>query len=67
MPGVEFNPVHILRSLAYFEDAEAEPDPVMLAAYDWRQVREYCLRQAEALLAGIVGDEDREAPEGGTV
>lgn len=55
MPAVEFNPVHVLRSLAYFEEAEAEPDPVMLADHDWKTVREYCLRQADALLAEIVG------------
>ncbi len=55
MPAVEFNRVHILRSLAYFEDAEAEPDPVMLVDYDWLAVREYCLQQAEALLDEILG------------
>jgi hypothetical protein len=54
MPAVALNPVHVLRSLAYFDDAEAEPDPIMLAPYDWAIVREYCLRQADALLAEIV-------------
>ena len=54
MPGVEFNPVHILRSLAYFEDAEAEPDPVMLVPYDWVKVREYCIAEAGALLEEIL-------------
>lgn len=55
MPPVEINPVHILRSLAYFDDAEAEPDPIMLVDYDWCAVREYCLRQADALLDEIIG------------
>jgi hypothetical protein len=54
MPGVEFNPVHILRSLAYFEDAEAEPDPVMLVPYEWATVREYCIAEAGALLEEIL-------------
>ncbi len=54
MPGVEFNPVHILRSLAYFEDAEAEPDPVTRVPYRWADVREYCLAEAEALLIEIL-------------
>jgi hypothetical protein len=54
MPGVEFNPVHILRSLAYFEDAEAEPNPVMLVPYDWAKVREYCIAEAGALLEEIL-------------
>ena len=55
MPGVEHNPVHVLRSLAYFEDAEAEPDPIMLVGYDWGVVREYCLAQATGLLDEITG------------
>jgi hypothetical protein len=55
MPAVALNPVHVLRSLAYFGDAEAEPDPIMLAPYDWSVVRGYCLRQADALLDEIVG------------
>lgn len=53
-PSVELNPVHVLRSLAYFEDAEAEPDPVMLTPCDWRDVRRYCLDQSQALLAEIL-------------
>lgn len=54
MPSAEINPMHIIRSLAFFDDAEAEPDPVMLADYDWRAVREYCLREADALLDEIL-------------
>jgi len=53
-PGVEWNPVHILRSLAYFEDAESEPEPVMLVPYDWRDVRRYCLDQSRALLGEVL-------------
>lgn len=56
MPAVEFNPVHVLRSFAYFEDAEAEPDPVMLVPYEWARVREYCLTEADALLGEILGE-----------
>lgn len=53
-PGVEWNPVHLLRALAYFEDAESEPQPVMLAPYDWADVRRYCLEQSRALLAEVL-------------
>ena len=53
-PGVEWNPVHILRALAYFEDAEAEPPPVMLVPYEWADVRHYCLEQSRALLAEVL-------------
>lgn len=54
MPGVSFNPLHIIKSLAYFDDADAEPDPIMLVPYEWPAVREYCARQADALLAEII-------------
>jgi hypothetical protein len=53
-PGVEFNPVHILRSLAFFADAEAEPEPVMLAPCEWSDVKRYCIDQAHSLLDEIL-------------
>ncbi len=53
-PGTSFNEVHIARSLAYFDDAEAEPEPIMLRPYSWSQVRRYALDQAQALLDKIV-------------
>lgn len=37
--GTEFNPVHLLRSLVDFDDAEAEPMPRMLAKADWTRIR----------------------------
>ncbi len=57
MPAVTPNPVHVLRSLSYFEDAEAEAEPLMLVPFEWRQVREYCQRQADSLLAEVLGEE----------
>jgi hypothetical protein len=50
--GVTFNPVHIARSLAYFEDAEAEPDPAMLSPYDWPEIRRFFLSEARDILRG---------------
>lgn len=35
----DFNPMHLLRSLVYFEDAETEPMPRMLTRVSWPQVR----------------------------
>ncbi len=37
--GTEFNAMHLLRSLVYFDDAEAEPMPRMLSGVAWPQVR----------------------------
>ncbi len=51
--GVSYNPVHIARSLAFFEDAEAEPMPQMVMDCDWEDVRRYCVFEARSLLAEI--------------
>ena len=33
----------VLRSLVYFEDAESQPDPVMLVDYDWSRIKQLIL------------------------
>jgi len=38
--GIEFNTLHILKSLVYFDDAETEPMPMMLRDIDWETVKE---------------------------
>ena len=35
----EFNAMHLLRSLVYFDDAEAEPMPRMLTKVAWPRIR----------------------------
>lgn len=47
--GVQFNTNHILRSLCYFEDAENEPMPSMIAACDWQEVKEYFVNEVKRL------------------
>jgi len=37
--GTEYNAMHLLRSLVYFADAEAEPMPRMLAKVGWPEIR----------------------------
>ena len=54
MPGVSHNVVQVLRSLAYFDDAEQEPDPVMLVPYEWDDVQRYSMSEAQALLDEIL-------------
>lgn len=39
--GERFSRYHILRSLTYFQDAEAEPPLVTTAALDWSRVRAF--------------------------
>ena len=51
--GVQFNTNHILRSLCYFEDAENEPMPSMIAACDWQEVKAYFVNEVKRL-SGIL-------------
>ena len=39
--GIEYNKLHILRSLVYFIDADKEPMPLMLRKVDWQEVKKY--------------------------
>lgn len=41
---------HLLKSLAYFEDADRELDPVMLKPMDWKEVKKFFLQQQKELL-----------------
>lgn len=40
------NPVHIAKSLAYFRDAEVEPEPRILSGVQWAAVKAYFTRHA---------------------
>jgi len=44
------NVYHILKSLTYFEDAEAEPMPQMLERFDWEKCRAFFVREAQAIV-----------------
>lgn len=35
------NIIHLLKSLAYFDDAEGDPDPVMLIPFSWTETKEF--------------------------
>ncbi len=38
---VRQNPVHILKSLVYFKDAESDPDPEIYFKASWKEVKKY--------------------------
>jgi hypothetical protein len=40
----------VLRSLVYFEDAEAQADPVMLIPYDWGNIKKLILDETKKFL-----------------
>ena len=48
--GIQFNKLHILKSLTYFEEAETEPMPVMLVPVAWEEVKKTISRAAYAAL-----------------
>ena len=39
--GVNIDPYHLLRSLTFFDDAEAEPMPDMLKATSWDEMKSF--------------------------
>ncbi|MBM3700366.1 MAG: nucleotidyl transferase AbiEii/AbiGii toxin family protein [Actinobacteria bacterium] len=43
--AVNFNMIHILKSLLYFEDAEKEPLPKMIKTVSWDEVKEFFLKE----------------------
>ena len=44
------NTYHILKSLTYFEDAEAEPMPNMLIPFNWQECKSFFVREARAIV-----------------
>jgi ABC-type hemin transport system ATPase subunit len=54
MPGIVHNRVHLARSLAYFADAESEPEPRMLVPFRWSSARDYSLARSRAILQKIL-------------
>lgn len=45
-----YNPVHVLKSLTYFEDAEKEPMPDMLMPLSWQETKESFIEAARGLV-----------------
>lgn len=45
-----YNNIHILKSLTYFEDAEAEPMPDMLITLSWDDVKKFFISEVPSLI-----------------
>ena len=50
--SVDYNMLHILKSLVYFDDAQKEPMPKMIKQVSWQTVREFFIREVRELLKG---------------
>lgn len=48
--GVPYERYHVLKSLTYFDDAEAEPMPEMLRPASWDDIKQFFVRAAPELL-----------------
>lgn len=40
-PHLHYSTYHLLRSMAYFDDAEQEPDPVWIHPVDWETIKAF--------------------------
>ena len=47
---IQYNKMHILKSLSYFEDADNEPMPIMLKQIDWNDVKDFILSKTNEFL-----------------
>lgn len=47
---IQYNKMHILKSLTYFENADDEPTPIMLKQIDWDNVKDFISGKASEFL-----------------
>ncbi len=47
--GIEYNKVHILKSLIYFDEAEQDPLPQMLRRIEWVEVKKFFVDQVKSV------------------
>lgn len=57
--GVNYSMVHLLKSLAYFEDAEDDPTPQMLTPLEWADVRRFFEVEVRRLMRTLLGPSPR--------
>ena len=48
---------HVLRSLSYFEDAEGEPDPLVVKgeSFDWNEVKSFFIDHIKDFEKSFIG------------
>ena len=47
--GTEYNPLHILKSMIYFADADKEPMPNLLRSIAWDDIKQFFVRESPRL------------------
>lgn len=48
--NIQFNKLHILKSMVFFTDAEAEPMPVMVEQVNWEEIKRTIQAEANSML-----------------
>jgi len=46
---IQYNYPHILKSLIYFEDADAQPMPRMHANIEWEKIKDFIIKQVKEI------------------
>ena len=48
-----YSKYHLLKSLGYFDDADSEPDPIMLKQAEWNNVKKYFVKLQDELFINV--------------
>jgi len=56
--GVDYSEYHLIRSLAYFDDADREPDPIMRSGVSWSETKDYFRAQQRSLIRKYLRPDD---------
>jgi hypothetical protein len=51
---------HVLRALIYFDDANGQPDPLMLKDYNWETIKSKLVRQIQDYMLDLSNIEKTE-------
>ncbi len=57
-PGVDYSMYHLIRSLAYFDDADKEPAPIMRSGVSWSETKDYFRAQQGSLIRKYLRPDD---------
>lgn len=52
--SINQNPVHILKSLVYFEDAESDPEPEINFDANWKKVKNFFLKEIPIIADKVI-------------
>jgi predicted nucleotidyltransferase component of viral defense system len=50
--NIQYNKLHILKSLSYFSDADNDPDPLMLVEFDWEKIKSFLENEIKKITKG---------------